>query len=48
VIADSVLGEGSTFTVTLLSGGGPGSAHQLSTERPDARGTSHEEPYVAA
>jgi signal transduction histidine kinase len=49
VLADSVPGEGSTFTVTLLSGGAePLSEGQISTDKSDLPGTTQKEPYVAA
>jgi signal transduction histidine kinase len=47
VLADSVPGEGSTFTVTLISGGGdPGPP--ISTDTSDHPESTQKEPYVAA
>jgi signal transduction histidine kinase len=47
VVADSVPGEGSTFTVTLISGGGaPGP--RISRDTSEFLSTTQKEPYVAA
>ncbi len=47
VLADSVPGQGSTFTVTLISGGDPsGPAPGISTDASDHAETTQKEPYV--